>query len=108
MSDNGVDAVFVVVEATPKSLEVARRARQLAADKQLGAITIVANRIRSDAELTRIKDAFPGDPVVGIPEDPAIVAADRYGRAPLDAAPDAPGVTALVELAGRLLDPATR
>lgn len=97
-----MDAVFVVVEATPKSLEVARRARELAAEKHLGAVTIVANRIRSDADLARIEEAFPGDPVIGIPDDPAILAADRYGRAPLDEAPDAPGVVALVGLAGRL------
>jgi hypothetical protein len=37
-----------------------------------------------------------------VPEDDAIARADREGLAPIDAAPGAPGVRALVELADRL------
>jgi Flp pilus assembly CpaE family ATPase len=38
-----------------------------------------------------------------VPDDPAVVEAERRGLAPFDAAPDAPAVRALVALAESLL-----
>lgn len=59
--------------------------------------------MRDDDDAARVRAAFPGlDPVL-VPDDPAIVAAERQGLAPLDAAPDAPAVLALVGLAESLL-----
>ena len=103
LSDERVDAVLVVVEPTPKSIEVGVRAVELATQKSLGRLVIVASRIRSDEELATIHAAFPGQEVVPIPDDPAIVQADRRGVAPLDLAPEAPAVQALCELARSLL-----
>jgi CO dehydrogenase maturation factor len=103
LSDERVDAVLVVVEPTPKSIEVGVRAVELATEKSLGRLVIVASRIRSDEELATIHAAFPGQEVVPIPDDPAIVQADRRGVAPLDLAPEAPAVQALCELARSLL-----
>ncbi len=99
-----LDAVFVIVEPTPKSIEVGTRAAALANQKQLGRMTVVANRVRDDSDLERVKAAFPDLEVVAIPDDPAVVSAEREGVALLDAAPDAPAVRALVELTERLLD----
>lgn len=103
MPDGGVDIVLVVVEPTPKSLEVGRRAGALARDRGLGRLVIVANRVRGDADLDTVRAAFPDDEVVPVPDDPRIIEADRAGVAPLDLAPDAPAVRALVALAGRLV-----
>ena len=62
--------------------------------------------VRDDEDEARVRAALPGlDPVL-VPDDPAIADAERRGLAPLDAAPDAPGVRALVGLAERLLTPA--
>jgi len=103
LAEKQMDVVLIVVEATPKSLEVATRAAELAAANGQGRVIIVANRIRNEGDLATIKAAFPGAEVVAIPDDPAIVAADRNGKAPLDVAPDAPAVRSLEALAQNLL-----
>ncbi len=103
LGNERVDAVLVVVEPTPKSVEVGTRAAALAQEKSLGRVVVVASRVRNDADLAAIRSAFPNHEVVAVPDDPAIVAADRDGAAPLDAAPDAPAVKALVSLAESLV-----
>jgi CO dehydrogenase maturation factor len=106
LGDAGVDVVLIVVEPTPKSVEVGCRAAALVADKELGRALVVASRVRNDDDLAMITKAFPDHQVVPIPDDPAIVAADRYGTAPLDSAPDAPAVLALAALVDEILTPA--
>ena len=103
LGDQRVDAVLVVVEPTPKSIEVGMRAAGLARSKQLGRVVVVASRVRGDEDMATIAAAFPDDEVVAIPDDPAIVEADRKGVAPLDLAPDSPAVRALCDLARSLL-----
>ena len=106
LGDAGVDVVLIVVEPTPKSVEVGSRAAALVAEKALGRALVVASRIRNDDDLAMITKAFPDHHVVAIPDDPAIVAADRHGHAPLDTAPDAPAVRALAGLVDEILAPA--
>jgi len=103
IAEKDVDAVLVVVEATPKSLEVGSRAAALVTEKSLGRLIVVGNRVRGDADLAAIQASFPGAEVVAVPDDPEIVKADRVGAAPLDVAPDAPAVRSLVELGEQLL-----
>ena len=103
LGEENVDTVVIVVEATPKSLEVGARAAGLAREKTVGRIVVVANRIRGQEDLETVKAAFPGLEVVGVPHDPKIVEADRKGVAPIDLDPDAPAVKALVGLASTLL-----
>ena len=103
LGDQKVDAVVLVVEPTPKSIEVATRAAALAREQSLGRLVVVANRVGDAGDLAAVRAAFPDDQVVGIPDDPAIVEADRQGLAPLDLSPDAPAVRALAELAEQLL-----
>jgi CO dehydrogenase maturation factor len=103
LEEQRVDTVLVVVEPTPKSLEVGQRAVQLAHDRKVGRVVVVANRIRSDDDLATVKAAFPDVEVVAVPDDPRIVEADRKGVAPIDLDPEAPAVTALVGLARGLI-----
>ncbi|HEX2048872.1 MAG TPA: hypothetical protein VHF27_13990 [Acidimicrobiales bacterium] len=103
LGEQNVDTVVIVVEATPKSLEVGARAAALAQEKTVGRIVVVANRIRGPEDLETVKAAFPGLEVVGVPHDPKIVEADRKGVAPIDLDPEAPAVKALVGLASTLL-----
>ncbi len=103
LGEEHVDTVVIVVEATPKSLEVGARAAALAAERTVSRIVVVANRIRDDQDLQTVKAAFPGVEVIGVPHDPKIVEADRKGVAPIDLAPEAPAVKALVGLASTLL-----
>lgn len=104
MGDRPVDVVVLVTEPTTKSLEVAGRAANLVRERKLGRLVVTANRVRDDEDIARVRTAFPGLDVVLVPDEPAIVAAERQGSAPLDSAPDSPGVRALVALAGTLMD----
>lgn len=99
-----VDVVVVVVEPTAKSLEVGRRAADTVREAGLGHLVVTANRVRDAADEQRVRAAFPELEPVLVPDDPAVVEAERRGAAPLDAAPDAPAVRALVALAESLLD----
>ncbi len=103
LADEQVDTVLLVVEATAKSLEVAARAADLAREKALGRLIVIANRVRDQVDAEAVRKAFPDDEVVAVPHDPAIAEADRHGVAPLDSAPDAPAVRALSEVAQNLL-----
>ena len=102
LSEQRVDTVLVVVEPTPKSVEVGMRAVDLARERSVTRVIVVANRLRDDADLEIIRSAFPDCEVVAVPDDPRIVEADRKGVAPIDLAPDAPAVRALVGLAENL------
>jgi CO dehydrogenase maturation factor len=102
LSDQRVDTVLVVVEPTPKSVEVGMRAVALAQERSATRVIVGANRLRDDADLAVVQSAFPGCEVVPVPDDPKIVEADRKGVAPIDLAPDAPAVLALVGLAESL------
>ncbi|MDP9074829.1 MAG: hypothetical protein M3N98_11775 [Actinomycetota bacterium] len=94
--------MLVVVEPTPKSLEVGSRAAELAREKSIGRVIVVASRIRNDTDLALVQTTFPDYEVVPIPDDPSIVRADRLGISPLDVPEPGPATLALIELAGRL------
>jgi CO dehydrogenase maturation factor len=102
LQDGQADVVVVVAQPTAKSIEVARRAIQVATRRD-HRVVVVANRVRDDADLDEIR-AVVGDEqeLVVVPDDPAIAEADRDGRAPIDVDSTAPGVRAIVALADRL------
>ncbi len=102
LGNEKVDVVLVIVEPTPKSLEVGTRAADLAREKMLGRVIIVASRVRGEADLAVVRQTFPDYEVVAIPDDPSIVLADRRGISPLDLPEPGPAVRALAELAERL------
>ena len=60
LSEQRVDTVLVVVEPTPKSVEVGMRAVELARERSVGRVVVVANRLRDDADLAIVRSAFPG------------------------------------------------
>ncbi len=95
LGETKVDAVFIVTDATVKSLEVASRAANLAEAHTTGPIVIVANRVLDEADRDAIERTLEGRVVVIVPDDDAIPAADRADVAPLDASPEAPAVVAL-------------
>lgn len=101
MAANSVDALLIVVEATPKSIEVAQRAIAIASERSVGPVRVIANKVRGDADLRMIRAAL-GVEVVEVPEDPAVIAADRDGRSVVDTAPRAPTVRALSSVAAAL------
>lgn len=101
MQEGHADTVLVIVEPSAKSIEAARRACDIATARSH--VTLVANRIVDDRDLERIRAVLGDRDLVVVPEDPSITKADRDGLAPIDAAPDSPGVTAIVALAERIV-----
>ena len=97
-----VDAVVVVVEPTAKSIEVATRAIDLAAEQQLGEVIVVVNRVSNEDDEAHVRSALGGREVIAVPDDPEVIAADRAGVGLLDAAPQSPAVAALMTLTDRL------
>ena len=95
-----VDVLLVVANPTGKSLEVARRAIEIA--DGVTEIVVVANRVADDADLELMREVLGDRELFVIPEDAVIAAADRDGLAPIDLDPDSPGVAALVRLAERV------
>ena len=79
------DVLALVVEPTPKSMQVARRLRNITkADWAPDHVIVVANRVEEPGDVHRIEDALER-PVVGtIPHDPGVTAADKRAAAPLD------------------------
>lgn len=96
------DTVLVVAEPSAKSVEIARRARELADAMGVRRIVGVANRASSDNDVARLTDVL-GTEVLGVAEDPAIERADQLGVAPYDADPSSPAMVAVAGLARRLV-----
>lgn len=94
------DVVLVVANPTAKSLDVARRAIDLATP--VAEVIVLANRVSGATDLDLMREALGDRELVVVPEDPVIAEADRDGTAPIDLDDGAPGVAALVRLAERL------
>lgn len=93
------DVVCIVVEPTAKSLHSARRLLNLgAADWGPQHIVLVANKVHDDADVDRIESRLDTTVTRAVPVDPAVAVADRRAMAPLDAAPEGPLTSAVVEL----------
>ncbi len=101
LQEGQADVVLIVVQPTAKSMDVGRRAVELASDRGARMI-VVANRVRDDEDLALIREAVGDVEMVIVPDEPAIALADREGRAAIDVDEDAPGVRVLIELADRL------
>jgi len=70
-----MDALLVVVNDDPWSLQTARRIRRLAGDLGMRKLLAVANRLRPAADLKAIQAALEGLPLIGqIPDDPQVAA----------------------------------
>lgn len=100
-----VDVTVIVVEPTPRSINVAARAAAVAAERRQGRMIAVANKVTSDDDRQRVADALGGCEVVAVPLDAAVEEADRDGVSPLDRAPSAPAVAALESLADLIAPP---
>lgn len=94
------DVVVVVANPMAKSIDVARRAIEIA--DGLAEVVLVANRVRGPEDVRAIAGALGREPHFVVPEDGVITEADREGEAPIDADPRSPAVSAIEALAERL------
>lgn len=99
-----VDALLLVAEPQKKVLLTARRAHHLAGQLGIERVAFLGNRVRPGEEpiLREFVASLGADLVAVVPEDPAVVAADREGRCLLDAAPESPATLAIRRLADDL------
>lgn len=100
LREGDADVVLVVANPTAKSIDVARRAIELASG--VAEVIVLANRVRDHSDLELIRQIAGDLELIVIPEDEVIADADRNGTAPIDLDPDAAGVAAIVRLADRL------
>ena len=98
-----VQSTLVIVEPTPRSIDVGRRAVLVATERNQGHITIVANKVANEEDAARVRDAFAGHDVVCVPNDRVMIAADRQGASPIDIDSDAPAVKAIAKIATQVL-----
>lgn len=103
LPESSVQSTLVIVEPTPRSIDVGQRAVLVATERNQGHITIVANKVASQEDGARIRDAFAGHDVVSVPEDRVMVTADRQGSSPIDVDQNAPAVRAIGEIAAHIL-----
>ena len=107
LGDSQVDLTLVVVEPTPRSLDVGRRAIDLARENQQGRVVVVVNKVVDvDTDLALVREKLGDAELVVVPDDDAVLDADRAGTALLDHAPDCPAARALVELVDLVSDSA--
>ena len=99
----GNDVVLTVTEGSEKSVEIARRAVEVAEELGVTRIVGVANRVVSDADISRVANQLKVAEVFSVPEDPAVEHADQLGIAPMDADPNSPAMVAIAELADVLV-----
>ena len=100
------DTMLTVVEPYYKSLETGRRMAVLAKDLGIERVALVANKIRDERDLAAVQEFAQanGLEIAGvIPFDEEMPEAERAGIAPLDHAPKAAAVTAIGELAHRVV-----
>lgn len=102
LPDASVDLTVVVVEPTPRSIDVATRAKGVADDRSQGRIVVVANKVADHEDRERIVEAFPDGEIVWVPHDATVDDADRRGTAPSDAA-SSRAVDVLTAFAERLV-----
>ena len=101
-----VDALLLVVEPYYRSYETARRMAGLAAELPIPLVGVVLNKVRSPLDVEAMEEYcsrhgldFEGE----LPWSDAVLDADREGTPIFDYDPDGPVVTAVSELADRLL-----
>ena len=102
----GSDVMLIVTEPYYRSLETAVRVQRMAAELDIPNIYVVANKVRSEKE-TAILKTFCQERglniIATIPYDENVAESSLIPQAPLDFCPDSAGVTAVADLAKKLM-----
>lgn len=102
-----VDSLAAVIEPYFRALETGRRVVDLAGELGIPRIDVVANKVRTDADREAIASFCAGaglELAAEIPHDESFLSAERARQAPIDHAPDTPGVTAIEAWGRELLE----
>ena len=100
-----VDIMLMVAEPYYRSLEAAARTFSLASELAIPHIFVVANKVKNPSDQAAIERFCSQHdlPIIGmIPYDEQVVEAERRDQAPIDFAPDCPGVVAIEAISRKL------
>jgi len=100
------DQAVIVVEPTVQSVLTARRVSRLVSERGRAKPSIVANQVRSSADVEFVASEMGHRPVVAIPYDRAVRAAEAAGEAAVDRCPESEALGAVRHLLGYLDDEA--
>ncbi len=85
-----VDRLVVVVEPGKRSIETARKIKELAEDIHLSKVSLVANKVRSEEDKSFLREHTTGLDLLGfLPFDDAIMQADMKRLPPWELSPQA-------------------
>lgn len=100
-----VEHMLLVAEPYFKSMETARRYHHLAVDLGIARVSVVGNKVKAGDEslVEEFCDQHGFELIQVVPYEPAFAEAERLGIAPIDHAPDAAGISAVRELASRMM-----
>jgi CO dehydrogenase maturation factor len=105
------DVMLLVTEPYYRSLETTARLASLAAQTPIGAVQVVANKIRSQADAEAVGEFCQRHGLglaAEVPWSDGVAAADRAARPLIDAFPDDPAVRAIAGLVADLNTPPAR
>lgn len=95
-----IDLTLIVVEPTPRSLDVGARALAIAREKDQGRTVVVVNKVKNvDDDTALVRERLGDVDLIVVPDDDAVLDADRIGVALLDHEPTSPAALALASLA---------
>ena len=97
-----VDMMLIVAEPYYRSLEAASRTHELAIELGIPYVKVAANKVRGPEDRAAIESycAQHGMEIIGwVPQDEALITAERQGFAPYDAAADSPAIGAIRDMA---------
>ncbi len=104
VGESKIDVTIVVVEPTPRSLDVGLRALKVARHNKQGKIVIIANKVSSKEEFDFIKETIADDLVTLVPFSDALVDADRRGVSIFDVPDHDSFVKPIERLAAELIN----
>ncbi|GAC1475335.1 MAG: hypothetical protein PVSMB3_14650 [Candidatus Dormibacteraceae bacterium] len=102
MAEGSLDLALLITEPSAKSIEVARRAAQILVERKVAPMLVVANKVRGAEDVEMIRQALGVTEVFAVPDDEAVLRADRDGWSASDTAPNSGAVLAVGELARTL------
>jgi CO dehydrogenase maturation factor len=80
-----VDRFIVVIEPGSRSVQTYHLVKKLALDLGVKKVSVVANKVRSDADRAFIEKEIPGEALLGcISYNEEVIDADRQGVSPFD------------------------
>jgi len=92
-----VDRLIVVVEPGQRSIETARKIKELAEDIKLSKVSLVANKVRGDEDKVFFKDKTEGLDILGfLPFEDSILRADMQRMPPWELCPQSLQMTRLI------------